>query len=101
MEIEYVYIVGEDIKDFSDTFVSQDTTIPKQYSCITCKKSFPTEELAERHIMTCNFCCDICQKGFKMKRTLTTHIKTIHQQNKPTIKCDDCPGVEYCYAKIH
>ena len=69
-----MYIVGEDIKDFSDTFVSQDTTIPKQYSCITCKKSFPTEEFTERHIITCNCCCDICQKGFKKE----TYINNTH-----------------------
>ena len=76
-----IFIVAEDIKDFSDTFASQETTLPKQYSCITCKKSFQTKELAERHAITCNFCCDICQKGFKRKRTLTKHIKTIHKQN--------------------
>ena len=75
------YIVAEDIKDFSDTFVSKDTAIPKQYSCITCTKSFQTKELAERHAITCNVCCDICQKGFKRKHTLTKHIKTIHEQN--------------------
>ena len=76
-----LYIIAEDIKNFSDTFVSQNTAILKQYSCITCKKSFQTKELAERHAITCNFCCDICQKGFKRKRTLTKHIKTIHKQN--------------------
>ncbi len=44
----------------------------------------------EKHILTCNFCCDICQKSFAQKQTLTRHIKTVHNQNKPTIKCDDC-----------
>ena len=42
-----IYIIAEDIKDFSDTFDTQDTTIPQQFSCITCKKIFKTKELAE------------------------------------------------------
>ena len=73
-----------------DTFVHQDTKIPEQFSCITCKKRFQSKELAEKHILTCNFCCGICQKSFKQKQTLTRHVKTVHNQLKPTIKCDDC-----------
>ena len=85
-----IFIVAEDITDFSDTFDDKDTAIPQQFSCITCKKRFQSKELAEKHILTCNFCCGICQKIFKLKQTLTRHVKTVHNQLKPTIKCDDC-----------
>ena len=47
-----IFIVAEDIKDFSDTFASQETTLPKQYSCITCKKSFQTKKQAKKHILS-------------------------------------------------
>ena len=49
-----IYIVAEDVKDFSDTFDHQDTKLPEQFSCITCKKRFQSKELAEKHIIT--FC---------------------------------------------
>ena len=76
-----IFIVAEDVKDFSDTFDHKDTKIPEQISCITCKKRFQNKELAEKHILTCNFCCDICQKSFKQKQTLTRHASSNQQSN--------------------
>ena len=54
-----MHIVAEDIQDFSETFVEspeKHSEIPQSFSCITCKKTFPTQELAEKHILTCKNC---------------------------------------------
>ena len=81
-----MYIVSEDINDFSQTFERKQTeNVPKTFSCVTCKKSFETEELVEKHVANCNYCCDICQKGLKKSKYLNSHIKLVHNQDKPKI----------------
>ena len=76
-----------------DTFQDHDLYIEKwddgRYQCIICgkvsvnRKRSDMRKHIEIHIDGLSYTCDICQKKFKSKNSLSTHKSTVH--NKPCL----------------
>ena len=63
-----------------------------KYKCSKCPKTFTKASHMKRHMDThenIRSKCDICCKDFIFKKSLDTHIKTVHEE-KRDYKCDIC-----------
>ena len=73
----------------------KDLKINPRSRCHRCEESFDTEELRKEHSKNCEaiFTCHICGTTMTNKRSLVTHIKSIHQKIRRA-KCHKC-GKEF------
>jgi KRAB domain-containing zinc finger protein len=70
------------------------STNPITYPCPTCFKSLPNKgKLAaherEKHALKRAFACDQCEKTYKTKRQLESHVSEIHSPPKQCSVCSD------------
>ncbi|XP_063533764.1 zinc finger protein 287-like isoform X2 [Cydia strobilella] len=63
------------------------------YSCVSCERRFVTQSALDVHMVAHTkdpkFQCDICQKKFRLKHLVLTHIRKIHE-NEKNYQCDVC-----------
>ncbi|XP_035687197.1 oocyte zinc finger protein XlCOF19-like [Branchiostoma floridae] len=81
---------------------------PDGHKCHTCENFFPTGARLKEHQVVhtgeTQHVCDVCQKKFKYKRGLITHMRHLHPQGDETpAKCTVCSKEFKCeqYLKRH
>ena len=90
-------IADREFKYIDKTFAKEEKE-NTDWQCIECKKKFPSFLEMENHMLLrhCEeLLCTICNKEFKVKHSLTQHMKHIHGNGKK-FKCKKC-GAYYSY----
>ena len=62
--------------------------------------SFTQKENLNRHVQTIHedntqFKCSMCDKNFKRKDKLVSHIKEVHEKGKEKVACPKCDKIVY------
>lgn len=81
------------------------------FPCELCSNTFETKLAYRKHYFTHTgqqfVVCAVCDGNFVTRRSLQTHIRTVHEvdmstdlENKP-ISCDECDARFACYASAH
>lgn len=82
-------VIGCNMVFENSAYVKDHMNIHKTLACFYCHSKFISQEKLDIHFRVCGvnseFCCHICQVGFKTKAYLSNHQRLIHQVQKKIV----------------